>query len=322
MPSDKDPASHVLLSHRLIKSVREIGVVIGVIAAVIAVVMPIRDLAVQQKKANEDAERTNRVLKVTSLTGLIQLLDRDSEIKTRIGKFLNAYKTDEIVLQKAKEFAAGSDAYHSSDFADLREAGHYYEVLGAFIRTGYVDVDLIYSILDFPTTFWERTTKFRHMVRNENWNGVGSPLPDFWENFEWLGGQYEVRHRYQEAKTILQKAVGHYKAAGRTQALADFTAGKMPFRDLELYVVCVNSDHLIAADGGFPKLVGTSCDELRDADGHPLGESLWDASAKKGEGSIRYRMNNPVSHNVEPKITFYEKVADDLLCGVGAYNPE
>jgi len=122
-----------------------------------------------------------------------------------------------------------------------------------------------------------------------------------------------------EAKAMLQKAVGHFKSVGRQQALADFRSGKPPFHDRELYVVCVDSKHGIVANGGFPSFVGTSADALKDADGKPLGKALWDAASKQPEGSIRYPMLNPVTHNLEHKTTFYQKVADDLLCGVGAY---
>lgn len=184
--------------NRVVKNIKDIGVVIGVIAAVVAVVMPIRELAVQQRKTHEDAERTNRILKVTSLTGLIQLLDSDAEIKTKVREVLKEYTTDDSVLQKAKNFSCGREAYQSDDFKDLREVGHHYEVLGALARTGYIDVDLIYSIIDFPTVFWKRTAKFRDMVRKDNWDGAGSPLPDFWENFQWLGQEYEKRHLHHE----------------------------------------------------------------------------------------------------------------------------
>src|SRR5215468_8994717 len=92
-----------------------------------------------------------------------------------------------------------------------------------------------------------------------------------------------------------QKAVGHFKSAGRQQALADFTAGKSPFHDRDLYVVCVDSKHLIVANGGFPAFVGTSADALTDANGNPVGKALWDAASKQAEGSVRYPMLNPVS---------------------------
>ena len=61
---------------------------------------------------------------------------------------------------------------------------------------------------------------------------------------------------------------------------------------------------------------------LVDAKGNALGKALWDAAAKNTEGSIRYPMINPATRKLEDKTTFYAKVADDLLCGVGAYSAQ
>lgn len=124
-----------------------------------------------------------------------------------------------------------------------------------------------------------------------------------------------------EAKAMLQKAVEHYKSVGRKQALADFTAKKAPFGDRDLYVVCIGSDHTIIANGGFPQYVGSSADLLKDADGKSVGQQGWEIASSKGEGAVRYRWMNPVTHKLEPKITFFAKAGDDA-CGVGAYNPE
>lgn len=122
-----------------------------------------------------------------------------------------------------------------------------------------------------------------------------------------------------EAKAMLAKAVAHYKAVGREQALADFNAKKAPFGDRDLYVFCLGPDHIEVANGGYPSYVGKSADALKDADGNPVGKAIWDA-AGKAEGSVRYRWYNPVSSKIEPKIAFTQKVGDDV-CGVGAYNP-
>lgn len=48
-----------------------------------------------------------------------------------------------------------------------------------------------------------------------------------------------------EARAMLMKAIAHYKAVGRKQALADFTAQKPPFRDRDLYIVCVDRQRRI-----------------------------------------------------------------------------
>ncbi|HYM62033.1 MAG TPA: cache domain-containing protein [Thermoanaerobaculia bacterium] len=123
-----------------------------------------------------------------------------------------------------------------------------------------------------------------------------------------------------EAKAMLQKAVDHYKSVGRKQALSDFSGGKAPFHDRDLYVVCIASDHKVLANGGFPAYVGISADTLLDAKGQALGKSFWDAASKAPLGSVDYPMINPVTKKMESKTMFYSRVADDLLCGVGAYS--
>ena len=119
---------------------------------------------------------------------------------------------------------------------------------------------------------------------------------------------------------MLDKAVDHFKAVGRERALSDFTAGNAPFRDRDLYVLCVDSKHIIVANGGYPSYVGSSADALVDAKGVPLGKALWDAANKNPNGSVDYPHVNPTTRKIEDKTTFYSKVAPDLLCGVGAYS--
>ena len=121
-----------------------------------------------------------------------------------------------------------------------------------------------------------------------------------------------------EAKAMLAKAATHYKAVGRKQALADFTGKKAPFGDRDLYVFCIGPDRLMVANGGYPSFVGMSVDVLKDADGKPLGKALWEMGSRDHGGSVEYPHINPVSHKPEPKVSFVEKMGDDV-CGVGAY---
>ena len=124
-----------------------------------------------------------------------------------------------------------------------------------------------------------------------------------------------------EAQAMLQLAVAHYQEVGRKQALADFNGKKPPFFDRDLYVFCVGADSsTLTANGAFPQYVGQSVDVWRDADGKPLGRAIQDAARKNDQGSIAYRMFNPISGQIEPKISFWQKLGEDV-CGVGAYNP-
>ena len=121
-----------------------------------------------------------------------------------------------------------------------------------------------------------------------------------------------------EAKALLQKAAAHYKSVGRAKALADFNAGKAPFKDRDLYVVCLAPNNTIAANGQFPKYVGSPVDVLKDSKGKPLGIEILKAGSAKDGGTVSFVMTNPVSGKMEPKVLFAQKFGDDV-CGVGAY---
>jgi cytochrome c len=123
-----------------------------------------------------------------------------------------------------------------------------------------------------------------------------------------------------EARDMLHKAVAHYSAVGRTQALADFNAKKAPFGDRDLYVFCIGPDRTVVADGGFPEYVGLSADALKDVQGNSVGKAGWDVATAKGEGEVRYNWFNPVLLLLEPKISIFARAGSDV-CGVGAYNP-
>ena len=121
---------------------------------------------------------------------------------------------------------------------------------------------------------------------------------------------------------MLEKAVEHYRSVGRTQALADFTGRKPPFVDRDLFVFRIGShSSKLTAHGAFPQYVGRSVDVWKDADGKPLGKAIQDAASKSDEGSLHYQMINPTSGSVEPKLSFWKKLGEDV-CGVGAYSAQ
>ncbi len=123
-----------------------------------------------------------------------------------------------------------------------------------------------------------------------------------------------------EAKALLQLVIDHYNQVGHDQAYADFNSGKPPFKDRDLYVVCMAPDHTETVNGGFPQYVGISGDSLTDVNGKPLGQAVVDALPANGTGEVNYHWVNPVSGQTEPKTLFFQKLGNDI-CGVGAYNP-
>ena len=121
-----------------------------------------------------------------------------------------------------------------------------------------------------------------------------------------------------EAKAMLDQAVAHYAQVGRTQALADFNAKKAPFGVDDLYVFCIDHAGNTSANGGFPKYVGTHIDNLKDADGKPLGQRLVDAAKSNDDTPVDYTWLNPVTKLPTKKVSYVRKLSEDV-CGVGAY---
>lgn len=129
----------------------------------------------------------------------------------------------------------------------------------------------------------------------------------------------QTRGTPAEAQAMLARAVAHYDSVGRAQALKDFMTRGSAFFDRDLYVSCIGPDHRLSANGAFPTYVGTAMDALRDADGHSLGQAMFAAAQPGGAGSVRYSWLNPLTHKVEPKITYVRLVGVDV-CAVGAYS--
>jgi cytochrome c len=122
-----------------------------------------------------------------------------------------------------------------------------------------------------------------------------------------------------DAEAMLNAAVQHYQTVGRDQALKDFTDKKPPFSNRDLYVVCLGSDHKMTANGAYPMLVGLSADSIKDPNGKPLGQSVWDVASAVPQGSVPIQWDNPLTGQAESKILYYQKLDQDV-CGVAANN--
>ena len=130
------------------------------------------------------------------------------------------------------------------------------------------------------------------------------------------------RGSLDEARVMLDRAAVHYQTVGREQALRDFTDKKRPFVDRDLYVFCYGPDRTISGHGADPRLIGTNVDSLRDVDGQAFGTEIMRVAQAGPEGGVTgYKWLNPVTGNVEPKVSVVRTIGVDV-CGVGAYAGE
>src|SRR6478735_326084 len=80
-----------------------------------------------------------------------------------------------------------------------------------------------------------------------------------------------------EAKTMLEKAVAELKS-NEGAALAKFNKGEGGFKDRDLYVFCYDmTSAKFTAHGANQSLIGADVKALKEKDGSPLGEKVFNA---------------------------------------------
>lgn len=93
---------------------------------------------------------------------------------------------------------------------------------------------------------------------------------------------------------MLEKAVAELKANEAT-ALTKFSKGEGGFKDRDLYVFCYDmTSAKFTAHGANQALIGTDIKALKEKDGSPLGEKVFN-SAKAGTiTTVAYNFPKPV----------------------------
>jgi cytochrome c len=121
-----------------------------------------------------------------------------------------------------------------------------------------------------------------------------------------------------EAKQMLAKAVALVKTGGKDKAFAEFMNKDGAFFDRDLRVTVLDLDGKFLVNANNPRMVGKDATGAQDADGVPYIKQRMQTVKDKGKGEQRYKFLNPVTKEIENKITYFEKVGDGVVA-VGAY---
>lgn len=122
-----------------------------------------------------------------------------------------------------------------------------------------------------------------------------------------------------EAVALVSKAVALVKAKGRDAALAEFNNPKGAFVDRDLYIFVIDKDGVTLANGVNARLIGKNVLQLKDVDGVYFIKKFIEIGDTKGKGwGPQYKWSNTVTHAMENKQSYVEKV-DDLYIGCGVY---
>ncbi len=123
-----------------------------------------------------------------------------------------------------------------------------------------------------------------------------------------------------EAKALVEKAVGFVKTNGNEKAFAEFSnpKGKFVDRDLYIWVADLKANAKCLAHGANEKLIGKELIEFKDSDGKMFIQEIVSGAKSKGSGWVDYKWTNPVSKKIEPKSVYFQKL-DNLVVACGCY---
>ena len=121
------------------------------------------------------------------------------------------------------------------------------------------------------------------------------------------------------AKALIAKAFAHYKAAGQSQALKDFSVAGGDYVQGDLYLYCVSkADKKINSHPVNKGLIGVNFYALKDVDGIPFGQQTMDKAKGSKVGFVDYKWMNPATKKIGVKRGYFQDFGQDV-CVVGVY---
>jgi cytochrome c len=118
----------------------------------------------------------------------------------------------------------------------------------------------------------------------------------------------------QDAKYWVEQAKNFYRNSGKRIALAEFSNPGGMFIQGELYIYVLNSKGTMLAHGVNERFVGEEFLGLTDSDGKFFIREIVDIANAQGSGWVEYKWYHPVTKDWRPKIAYFEKVDDLIIC--------
>jgi cytochrome c len=120
-----------------------------------------------------------------------------------------------------------------------------------------------------------------------------------------------------EAKAIFDKAVTALKA-DKAKAIDMFNKDEGGFRDKDFYVFCFDAKTGIFNAQVVKSLLGTDIRLVKEKDGSPLGQKIFDAVKEGSVNTVQYNFPRPGSDVPVAKESYVTAVGNQA-CGVGYY---
>jgi signal transduction histidine kinase len=123
-----------------------------------------------------------------------------------------------------------------------------------------------------------------------------------------------------EAVAMVKRVQQKFAKQG-PQATFDAITSSDEFRDRDLYPFVYDTDGWNVAHGANPQMVGKLWISIKDQDGNYLIKEMVGIMQGPGSGWVDYKWPNPVTHKIQDKSAYVEKLGERYFVGVGIYKP-
>ena len=117
-----------------------------------------------------------------------------------------------------------------------------------------------------------------------------------------------------DAKALVKMAAAYVKYQGKEKALAEISTPKGMFDKGELYVFAYDLNGVMLAHPKNPSLIGQNLIAVPDTEGKLFRKEIVKKAKSQGSGWVDYVYLNPETNKQEHKTTYFQKVADIILC--------
>src|ERR1700730_10171999 len=125
----------------------------------------------------------------------------------------------------------------------------------------------------------------------------------------------------EEAIAMVKRVQEKFAKAG-LQATFDAITNTDEFHDRDLYPFVYDLDGWNVAHGANSKMVGKLWISTKDQDGNFLIKEMLAIIDGPRQGWVDYKWPNPLTHKIQDKSAYIEKLGDRYFVGVGVYRPE
>ena len=122
----------------------------------------------------------------------------------------------------------------------------------------------------------------------------------------------------EEAVAMVKRVQERFAKEG-AQATFDAITNTDDFRDRDLYPFVYTLDGWNVAHGANAKMVGKLWISTKDQDGNYLIRQMVAIAVGAGSGWVDYKWPHPITHKIQDKSAYIEKLGDRYFVGVGVY---